>query len=176
MSMKRKAPTGKMRKAALAKKAKSVAKSKKRVLSREKPKALHAEKATSPTQPRGRAAPVTMFNILYPGTGTEQIDPNFPDAPHGWTQDQAEARAAEAGLKLAEDHWEVIRVLQGCYKDEVSPRIRLLRDALEARFTAKGGTKYLYEILPGGPIAQGCTLAGVKPPPGAKDLSFGSVA
>jgi tRNA 2-thiouridine synthesizing protein E len=117
-----------------------------------------------------------MFNILHPGTGTEQVDMSFPDAPHGWTQDQAKARAAEAGLKLMEDHWEVIRVLQGCYKDEVSPRIRLLRDALEARFTAKGGTKYLYEILPGGPIAQGCALAGVKPPHGAKDLSFGSVA
>ncbi len=117
-----------------------------------------------------------MFNILHPGIGTEQIDPNFPDAPHGWTQGQAEARATEAGLKLTVDHWEVIRVLQGCYKDEVSPRIRLLHDALEARFTAKGGTKYLYEILPGGPITQGCALAGVKPPPGTRDLSFGSVA
>ena len=56
-------------------------------------------------------------------------------------------------------------MLQGCYKDEVSPRIRLLRDALEARFAGKGGMKYLFGILPGGPIAQGCALAGLKPPP-----------
>jgi tRNA 2-thiouridine synthesizing protein E len=84
--------------------------------------------------------------------------------------------AAAAGLNLTEDHWEVIRVMQGCYKDELKPRIRLLRDALEARFAHRGGMKYLFGILPGGPIAQGCALAGVKPPHGATDLSFGSVA
>jgi tRNA 2-thiouridine synthesizing protein E len=36
--------------------------------------------------------------------------------------------------------------------------------------------KYLYTLLPGGPIAQGCRLAGLKPPAGAVDQGFGSVA
>ena len=87
-----------------------------------------------------------------------------------------EMLAAKAGLKLTEDHWEVIRVLQGCYKDEVSPRLRLLHDALEARFAAKGGMRYLFGILPNGPIAQGCALAGLKPPVGAQEDSAGTVA
>jgi len=116
-----------------------------------------------------------MYGIVHPGVETES-NPSFRDAPESWTPARARALAVEAGLKLTEDHWEVIRVLQGCYKDEVSPRIRLLRDALEARFAGKGGMKYLFGILPGGPIAQGCALAGLKPPAGAKDSSFGSVA
>jgi tRNA 2-thiouridine synthesizing protein E len=33
----------------------------------------------------------------------------------------------------------------------------------------------LFEIIPGGPVAQGCRLAGLKPPPGSVDPSFGSV-
>jgi tRNA 2-thiouridine synthesizing protein E len=119
--------------------------------------------------------PRTIFDILHPGAAAAS-DPSFRDAPDGWTPAQARALAAQAGLTLTEDHWEVIRVLQGCYKDEVSPRIRLLHDALVARFAGKGGMKYLFGILPGGPIAQGCALAGLKPPAGAKDLSFGSIA
>jgi tRNA 2-thiouridine synthesizing protein E len=127
-----------------------------------------------PYTPRQTASGV-MYAILHPDVKAEP-NPNFRDAPDGWTEAQAEAAAAQSNLKLTEDHWEVVRVLQGCYRDEVSPRLRLLHDALQARFAAKGGMKYLFTILPGGPIAQGCALAGLKPPAGARDISFGSVA
>lgn len=127
------------------------------------------------TAAKTRGAPRTMGGILHPGADWG-IDPDFRDAPEGWTRAAAFAQASATGLTLSEDHWEVVRVLQGCYRDEASPRIRLLRDALEARFAGKGGMKYLYQILPGGPIAQGCALAGLKPPHGARDESFGSVA
>jgi len=116
-----------------------------------------------------------MYDILHPNAKAAP-DPDFRDAPYDWTPAHARALAAEAGLRLTDDHWEVVRVLQGCYQDEVSPRVRLLRDALVARFSSKGGMKYLFEILPRGPITQGCALAGLKPPTGAKDLSYGSVA
>jgi tRNA 2-thiouridine synthesizing protein E len=36
--------------------------------------------------------------------------------------------------------------------------------------------KYLYTLFPGGPIVQGCRLAGLKAPAGATDRGFGSVA
>ena len=128
----------------------------------------------APQLPRWPAAP-TMYSILHPGVEL-QSEPDFRDAPEGWTRAHARKLAAKAGLKLTEDHWEVIRVLQGCYKDEVSPRLRLLHDALEARFAGKGGMRYLFGILPGGPIVQGCALAGLKPPPGAREDSVGTVA
>lgn len=178
MPTKRKAPARAKRKAAPMAKAKTAGKAKKKkkktTPSRKRKAAARASASPAP-QMQTRAAPRTMYGIMHPGVEMES-DPSFRDAPEGWTQAHARKLAAATGLKLTEDHWEVIRVLQGCYKDEVSPRIRLLRDALEARFAGKGGTKYLFGILPGGPIAQGCALAGVKPPAGATDISYGSVA
>jgi TusE/DsrC/DsvC family sulfur relay protein len=171
MPKKRKALKAARRKAAPRAKAKTAVKAKAKAAPSKKRKA--ASRASDPAA--ARPVPRTIFDILHPGAAAAS-DPSFRDAPDGWTPAQARALAAKAGLTLTEDHWEVIRVLQGCYKDEVSPRIRLLHDALVARFAGKGGMKYLFGILPGGPIAQGCALAGLKPPAGAKDLSFGSIA
>jgi TusE/DsrC/DsvC family sulfur relay protein len=174
MPKKRKAPKAGRKKTTPRAKAKTAANAKAKVASSKKRKV--ASRASDPAvQTAARPVPRTIFDILHPGAATA-ADPSFPDAPEGWTPAQARVLAAKASLSLTEDHWEVIRVLQGSYKDEVAPRIRLLRDALEARFAGKGGMKYLFGILPGGPIAQGCVLAGLKPPAGARDLSFGSVA
>ena len=183
MPTKRKAPKAARRKTAPKVKAKAKAKAKPKAAGRARTKAAApksrraAARGSAPpaAQVRAPSTPRTIFDILHPGAATGSVT-SFRDAPDGWTPDHTRKLAAEAGLELIEDHWEVIRVLQGCYKDELQPRIRLLRDALEARFAGKGGMKYLFAILPGGPIAQGCTLAGVKPPHGARDLSFGSVA
>jgi TusE/DsrC/DsvC family sulfur relay protein len=174
MPKKRKAPKVGGKKAAPRTKAKTAVKAKAKSASSKWKAASRISGITTP-QAGARPTPRTIFDILHPGAATA-ADPNFPDAPDGWTQAQARALAAKVGLVLTGDHWEVIRVLQGCYKDEALPRIRLLHDALVARFGSKGGMKYLFGILPGGPIAQGCTLAGLKPPAGARDLSFGSVA
>ncbi len=116
----------------------------------------------------------TMQDILNPAL-EERRDPRFPDAPEGWTPADAEREAGEMGLALTDDHWEAARVLQGCYRDEPHPRVRLLHDALEARFEDKGGAKYLFELFPRGPIAQGCRLAGLQPPPGVVEGGGGSV-
>jgi len=173
-STKRKSATGTQRKAAG--KAKAAGAKKRKTLARASRHSSPPGSRTALQAPtRGSPAPRDFSWILHPGM-LSAVDPNFRDAPAGWTRADAEALATEAGLALTEEHWEVIRVLQGCYKDEVSPRIRLLRDALEARFAGRGGMKYLFEILPGGPIAQGCELAGLKPPAGSRDPSFGSVA
>ena len=115
-----------------------------------------------------------MKAILDP-TGQNEKDESFPNAPRGWSRALAGERAAAEDLELTEDHWEVIRVLQACYADEEEPPVRRIADALEARFSDKGARKYLFKLLPGGPIAQGCKLAGLVPPSGSVDESFGSV-
>ncbi|MBK5931812.1 TusE/DsrC/DsvC family sulfur relay protein [Halochromatium salexigens] len=115
----------------------------------------------------------TMRDIMNPGANNH--DPRFPQAPGDWATADAEQQAVEEGLSLSDDHWEAIRALQAFFAQEEQPNPRALHDALEEHFHDRGGLKYLYEIFPGGPVAQGCRLAGLKPPAGAVDSSFGSV-
>jgi tRNA 2-thiouridine synthesizing protein E len=116
--------------------------------------------------------------VLAAQTGETTTDPQFPHAPHGWSQAGARQRAAEESLPLTDMHWEVVRALQEYYARHTNGSISLreLHDALDERFHERGGLKYLYRILPGGPVAQGCRLAGLHAPAGAQDASFGSVA
>ena len=104
--------------------------------------------------------------------------PNFRFAPVEWTPESARRLAAEEGLALQEDHWEVVRGLQEFYARHEGGAfsLRELKDALEEKFHHKGGLKYLHKLFPHGPVAQGCRLAGLKAPAGAVDLGFGSVA
>ncbi len=117
--------------------------------------------------------PATMADIMNPGAAPH--DPSFPHAPSDWTPESAEAAAQRDGFSLDQDHWDVIRALQALFVGSDRPNVRMLHDALDERFHAKGGLKHLYEILPGGPVAQGCRLAGLQAPAGAADRSFGSV-
>lgn len=101
---------------------------------------------------------------------------SFTHAPHDWNISVAEAIADEEGLTLTDDHWELVKGLQEYYDKVEFPKLREITDALDERFHAKGGMRYLYTIIPGGPVAQGCRLAGLEIPAGAVDKSFGSVA
>lgn len=101
---------------------------------------------------------------------------SFPNAPKGWDLKAAEATAKADGVNLSEDHWDLIRALQEYYNKVEFPHLRQIKDALEEKFHSRGGMKYLYQIIPGGPVAEGCRLAGLNVPPGAIDKSFGSVA
>ena len=109
--------------------------------------------------------------------GNGAINPDFPNAPEGWTQEQATSKAAEDGLSANSGHWDMVRALQEFYSRHDGPSInsRELHDALEERFHSNGGMKYLYELFPGGPVTQGCRLAGLEPPGGSTDTGFGSV-
>lgn len=104
--------------------------------------------------------------------------PEFPHAPEDWTPQAARALAAEEHINVQADHWHAIRTLQKCYRDnkDIPPHMPDLKRALEVAFTYNGGNRHLYELFPGGPLAQGCRLAGLKPPAGAVDNGFGSVA
>ncbi len=118
-------------------------------------------------------------DYIFPGKEHESAgQPGFPHAPADWTEDEAERQARTEGLSMGDTHWEVIRALQDYYdrhEDDVSINVRLLHDALDERFHASGGIKKLYHEFPGGPVAQGCRLAGLNAPAGAEDQGFGSV-
>jgi len=113
-------------------------------------------------------------DILHPSTN--QPDAKFPSAPEQWTPDAARRIAAQYDIDLVDDHWSVVRALQDYYmRLQGRVNVRELLDALEEKFHSKGGLRYLYRLLPGGPVAQGCVLAGLQPPAGAVDKGFGSV-
>lgn len=115
--------------------------------------------------------------ILEASGGKSSKDPKFPHAPDGWTSKAAQNAAKQEGLKIEETHWEMVRALQEYFVKHADKPINLreLHDALDEKFHGKGGIKYLYQLFPGGPVAQGCRIAGLKAPGGATDESFGSV-
>ena len=93
-----------------------------------------------------------------------------------WTDDDAVEAATEEGLVLTKDHFDVIHSLREYYsRHEINHiNLRELHDALDEKFHYKGGMKYLYDLFPGGPVAQGCRIAGLHAPAGAEDKGFGS--
>ena len=101
---------------------------------------------------------------------------SFPNAPADWDIKTAEETAKTDGLEMSDDHWDLIRALQEYYSKVEFPNLRQIKDALDEKFHSQGGMKYLYQILPGGPVAEGCRLAGLQVPAGAIDKSFGSAA
>jgi len=117
-----------------------------------------------------------MIPTMKSNTSVEGM-PAYPFAPEGWHEDDAVQLAREQGIELSADHFEMLGALQDYFikHDKPNQNIRELHDALDERFHARGGMKYLYQLFPGGPVAQGCSLAGLAVPAGAVNKSFGSV-
>ena len=93
-----------------------------------------------------------------------------------WSESMAREIAGKEGITLTDEHWEVIHLLRDHYRVHGNnlSGTHLLR-ALEEPFGNRGGRKHLYQLFPGGPVNQGCKLAGLPTPPYSKDPSFGSV-
>lgn len=108
---------------------------------------------------------------------TSESGSGFPYAPEGWSQRAAADAASADGLVTGDDHWDAVRALQEFFsRHEIAcVNSRELHDALEEKFHSRGGMKYLYQLFPGGPVTQGCRLAGLQPPAGSADTGFGSV-
>jgi tRNA 2-thiouridine synthesizing protein E len=106
---------------------------------------------------------------------TQYTDQDFSNAPRGWNTAMAVQVAQDNQLELTDDHWEAIKGLQEYFAKHDFGKRRELVDALEEKFHRKGGMKYLYRLFPSGPVAQGCKIAGIEPPSGSVDQSFGSV-
>ncbi len=102
---------------------------------------------------------------------------DYPHAPSDWSPEAARKMALEEGLILTPEHWEAIGALQEYFARNADSviQVRALHDALDELFHPQGGIKFLYRIFPGGPVAQGCRIAGLKAPFTATDQSFGSV-
>jgi tRNA 2-thiouridine synthesizing protein E len=101
----------------------------------------------------------------------------FPNAPAGWSVQTAIDLAEQENLVIGDSLWDVVKAIQeySARQEDHGINVRELLDALDEKFHHAGGKRYLYKLLPGGPVAQGCRLAGVNPPAGSTDFGFGSV-
>lgn len=97
------------------------------------------------------------------------------ELPH-WSPRVANHLAEAEGIALSEEHFAVLSCLRELYR-EMGPdwNAREVTRRLEKNFASEGGRRYLYGLFPGGPLAQGCRLAGLPLPQGTLNPSFGSV-
>lgn len=75
-----------------------------------------------------------------------------------WNREIAEALAAEEGVGLTEQHWEVIQFLQDRYR---------AGEALSIRSIGKHGPvdiKQFYALFPDGPLKKASRIAGIPKP------------
>ncbi|MDH5183578.1 MAG: TusE/DsrC/DsvC family sulfur relay protein [Gammaproteobacteria bacterium] len=112
-------------------------------------------------------------------TDTEKMNAVFhvqeEDAPISpWDRDVATSLAREIGVELSDRHWEIVVFLRHHYDEFGSIEYaRDLSGMLQQRFSEQGGRRYLYSLFPGGPISQGCSIAGLPVPKDSSDPSFG---
>lgn len=91
-----------------------------------------------------------------------------------WDRQQAKAMAKAMKLSLTDDHWKVIDFIRTYFANAGELRhARELSEVLAERFADEGGARFLYQLFPGGPVSQGCMLAGVVVPKDASNASFG---
>jgi len=102
--------------------------------------------------------------------------PDFPNAPNNWSIKKASTVAGSHDIVMGPDHWEIVLCLQEYFSRNENYNRRELTDALEEFWHPQGGLKALYLLFPGGPIAQGCEIAGIPVPAGTVDKSFGSTS
>ena len=92
-----------------------------------------------------------------------------------WNRARSVILATSEGFELTDQHWHVISYLREQYLEHGLPRFaRSTARALNKQFAAQGGSKYLHNLFPGGPVTQGSRLASLRTPASATDISFGS--
>jgi tRNA 2-thiouridine synthesizing protein E len=92
-----------------------------------------------------------------------------------WNRIKSAGLAKNEGMSLSDAHWMVLVYLRTYYLEYGLPRFaRTTARALNKRFAAQGGNKYLYGLFAGGPVTQGSRLANLRTPANATDLSFGT--
>jgi len=83
-----------------------------------------------------------------------------------WTEDIATTIAHEHEITLSPDHWEIIYLLRGFYKDyQLSPAMRILvRITKEKLGEEKGNSIHLLQLFPGSPAKLASKIAGLPKP------------
>ncbi len=104
--------------------------------------------------------------FIFEGNEIETDSEGYLKDTTQWSEAMAEVIAAQEGITLAVEHWEVGRVVREFYLEfNTSPAIRMLVKAMANKFgEEKGNSRYLYRLFPKGPAKQATKIAGLPKP------------
>ncbi len=85
-----------------------------------------------------------------------------------WSEDVAEALAAQDQLALTEKHWKVLRWIRDYYQENgIAPNLRIMQKVIGNDLGDEyADKKYLFDLFPYGPAKQGARYAGMPKPTG----------
>jgi tRNA 2-thiouridine synthesizing protein E len=91
--------------------------------------------------------------FIFEGNEIETDSEGYLKDTTQWSEAMAEVIAAQEGITLAVEHWEVVRFVREFYLEfNTSPAIRMLVKAMANKFgEEKGNSRYLYRLFPKGP-------------------------
>ncbi|MBZ6629816.1 sulfurtransferase TusE [Klebsiella pneumoniae] len=104
--------------------------------------------------------------FIFEGNEIETDSEGYLKDTTQWSEAMAEVIAAQEGITLAVEHWEVVRFVREFYLEfNTSPAIRMLVKATANKFgEEKGNSRYLYRLFPKGPAKQATKIAGLPKP------------
>ena len=104
--------------------------------------------------------------FIFEGNEIETDSEGYLKDTNQWSEAMAEVIAAQEGITLAVEHWEVVRfVREFSLEFNTSPAIRMLVKAMANKFgEEKGNSRYLYRLFPKGPAKQATKIAGLPKP------------
>lgn len=92
-----------------------------------------------------------------------------------WDEKQALKMASKEGVELSKAHLQVVQLLREHYIEHGPAQSgRELDEMLDNAFANQGGRKYLHNLFPQGPVAQGMRFAGLSVPAHSEDEGFGT--
>ena len=104
--------------------------------------------------------------LIYENTEIETDSEGYLKDTTQWSEGLAQAIAANEGIELSPEHWEVVRFVREFYLEfNTSPAIRMLVKAMANTFgEEKGNSRYLDRLFPKGPAKQATKIAGLPKP------------
>ncbi|MDV3385130.1 sulfurtransferase TusE [Klebsiella pneumoniae] len=104
--------------------------------------------------------------FIFEGNEIETDSEGYLKDTTQWSEAMAEVIAAQEGITLAVEHWEVVRFVREFYLEfNTSPAIRMLVKAMANKFgEEKGNSRYLYRLFPKGPAKQATKIVSLPKP------------
>ncbi|WP_171879402.1 sulfurtransferase TusE [Klebsiella quasipneumoniae] len=104
--------------------------------------------------------------FIFEGNEIETDSEGYLKDTTQWSEAMADVIAAQEGITLTVEHWEVVRFVREFYLEfHTSPAIRMLVKAMANKFgEEKGNSRYLYRLFPKGPAKQATKIAGLPKP------------